>query len=144
MCSKGCAIYANRPPTCKEWECEWLIGRLTEGDRPDKLGAIFDLADEDTLKVYLDRGIDEPTDAIRKAAGKLKSDRGVHLIIYHRYGDLAPAPFITAKEYRSKRSDKIDALTHRVRRYEANNGRPAQMEYTAISEYEWMYKRMDV
>lgn len=44
-CAKGCAIYASRPQTCRDYYCMWAQG-LIEGDerrRPDKLGVVFDL-----------------------------------------------------------------------------------------------------
>ena len=39
----GCSIYANRPPICREYRCLWLRGGLDREDRPDRLGAVFDL-----------------------------------------------------------------------------------------------------
>jgi hypothetical protein len=41
QCETGCAIYANRPDECREFECGWSVGHLDEDDRPDKLGLIF-------------------------------------------------------------------------------------------------------
>jgi hypothetical protein len=40
----GCAIYARRPAICRAYRCLWLQGALDEGDRPDRLGAVIDLA----------------------------------------------------------------------------------------------------
>src|SRR3954453_4193121 len=37
----GCAIYDKRPGPCRDFYCEWLVGGLTEDDRPDKLGLVF-------------------------------------------------------------------------------------------------------
>jgi hypothetical protein len=38
-----CSIYADRPPSCRDWSCNWLLGQV-EGDerrRPDNCGIIF-------------------------------------------------------------------------------------------------------
>jgi hypothetical protein len=36
---KGCAIYENRPQTCRNFQCLWLTGDWgREEDRPDRLG----------------------------------------------------------------------------------------------------------
>src|SRR5205823_8600997 len=37
----GCTIYEKRPGACRDFYCEWLVGALTEKDRPDKLGLVF-------------------------------------------------------------------------------------------------------
>ena len=42
----GCGIHATRPPICRAYRCLWLAGGLDEGDRPDRLGAILDVATE--------------------------------------------------------------------------------------------------
>ena len=40
----GCGIHARRPEICRRYRCLWLAGALEEGDRPDRLGAVLDLA----------------------------------------------------------------------------------------------------
>jgi hypothetical protein len=40
----GCAIHPRRPQICRRYRCLWLAGALEEGDRPDRLGAVLDLA----------------------------------------------------------------------------------------------------
>jgi len=40
----GCAIHPRRPGICRRYRCLWLQGGLEEGDRPDRLGAVLDLA----------------------------------------------------------------------------------------------------
>ena len=38
----GCAIYAERPEVCRDFECEWLTRRdLSPQLRPDRVGAIL-------------------------------------------------------------------------------------------------------
>lgn len=42
--ANGCAIYANRPVSCRIWSCDWLLGGDPGGDerhRPDALGLMF-------------------------------------------------------------------------------------------------------
>jgi hypothetical protein len=36
-----CSIYDTRPPTCQGFYCAWRLGYFTEGDRPDKIDALF-------------------------------------------------------------------------------------------------------
>ena len=45
QCATGCAIYEERPRSCRGYSCLWAAG-LLDGDerrRPDRLGIIFDL-----------------------------------------------------------------------------------------------------
>lgn len=44
VCATGCAIYHNRPASCRVWECGWRSGWISGGDelRPDKLGVMFE------------------------------------------------------------------------------------------------------
>ena len=39
----GCGIHERRPGICRSYRCLWLQGKLAEGDRPDRLGAVLDL-----------------------------------------------------------------------------------------------------
>lgn len=43
QCQSGCAIYADRPPSCRAYTCLWQEGEFADGDRPDKIGLAFDL-----------------------------------------------------------------------------------------------------
>lgn len=41
----GCAIYKNRPPSCKTYACFWLTGILKDFQyRPDQCGVVVDFA----------------------------------------------------------------------------------------------------
>lgn len=43
----GCSIYDSRPTSCREYECLWRKGNISDEDmRPDKIGLIFDEAAE--------------------------------------------------------------------------------------------------
>ena len=44
MAEGGCSIHPRRPAICRAYRCLWLQGRLGPGDRPDRLGAVLDLA----------------------------------------------------------------------------------------------------
>jgi len=62
----GCSVYADRPPTCRTFECGWRMGLVpaiagTDGtisdvhSRPDRLGLLFDMDSNehgDWLDVY--------------------------------------------------------------------------------------------
>ncbi|MBN2839652.1 MAG: hypothetical protein JXP37_01665, partial [Coriobacteriia bacterium] len=38
--ARGCGIYGNRPPSCREFLCAWRIGIGTDAERPDLLGIV--------------------------------------------------------------------------------------------------------
>jgi hypothetical protein len=40
----GCGIHETRPPVCRGYRCLWLRGGLEQSDRPDRLGAVLDVA----------------------------------------------------------------------------------------------------
>ncbi len=40
----GCAVYASRPKICRAYRCAWLAGAFDDADRPDRVGAVLDLA----------------------------------------------------------------------------------------------------
>ena len=44
-CATGCAIYPTRPGECREYNCLWIEGEFSDGDRPDEIGLLFDLPD---------------------------------------------------------------------------------------------------
>lgn len=44
QCAAGCAIYKERPSECSTYLCMWRQGWGEEDDRPDKLGAVLDVA----------------------------------------------------------------------------------------------------
>ncbi len=52
LCAAGCRIYAERPGSCRTFECQWLRGALeVDGSidtemRPDACGVIFDYQPE--------------------------------------------------------------------------------------------------
>jgi len=52
LCASGCGIYAERPGSCRSFECQWLRGVLeVDGSvdtemRPDACGVIFDYRPE--------------------------------------------------------------------------------------------------
>ena len=52
VCEAGCGIYADRPGSCRTFECEWLRGTLevdgaVDPDlRPDACGVIFEYRPE--------------------------------------------------------------------------------------------------
>jgi hypothetical protein len=40
----GCRVYDARPQSCRDFNCQWLLGEIPGGDstRPDRLGVLFD------------------------------------------------------------------------------------------------------
>lgn len=49
----GCRIYKDRPESCREWACLWLMGVGVASDRPDKLGIVFDVQWSEPLAAYV-------------------------------------------------------------------------------------------
>jgi len=45
----GCGIHGTRPAICRAYSCLWLSGGLDETDRPDRLGAVLDVATEGSV-----------------------------------------------------------------------------------------------
>ena len=41
-CEHGCAIYVERPESCKTFECQWLKGDMGEEMRPDKIHVVIE------------------------------------------------------------------------------------------------------
>lgn len=41
VCASGCAIYAQRPLSCRDFTCGWLRGVMRPEDRPDRVGVVF-------------------------------------------------------------------------------------------------------
>lgn len=39
-CGKGCRIYDDRPTSCREFSCLWLLGSFPSYARPDKVGFV--------------------------------------------------------------------------------------------------------
>jgi hypothetical protein len=52
QCDSGCAIYENRPNTCRNFSCLWQSGLLPgdERRRPDKMGVVFEVREDDQGK----------------------------------------------------------------------------------------------
>ena len=38
----GCSIYAERPRSCRRYQCAWLLGLGSDADRPDRIGIVAD------------------------------------------------------------------------------------------------------
>lgn len=55
--SKGCAIYARRPPSCIAWNCRWLVEDDTAGmSRPDRAHYVIDIMRDFVTAVPNDGG----------------------------------------------------------------------------------------
>jgi len=46
LATKGCAIYGSRPKSCRDYHCLWRAGVLDGAKRPDRLGIIIDVAND--------------------------------------------------------------------------------------------------
>jgi len=46
LATKGCAIYATRPQSCRDYHCLWRAGVLDGEARPDRLGIVIDVSND--------------------------------------------------------------------------------------------------
>lgn len=51
QCEQGCAVYTDRPKSCADFVCFWLLGESYPSDRPDKSGLIIHSPAELTVKL---------------------------------------------------------------------------------------------
>jgi hypothetical protein len=52
---QGCGIYADRPPSCRNFECFWLMDAGFPDDmRPDRTGIVIMLHDENSAVLHVD------------------------------------------------------------------------------------------
>ena len=72
-CAANCTIYETRPQSCRQYECAWLAGHMSEDMRPDKAGFLTEvypkmvavlLKDGMTLDKLSAKALDELTDFI--------------------------------------------------------------------------------
>ena len=50
QCSQGCAVYPQRPISCRDFQCLWLWNRgvLQDEERPDRLGVLVSMENDQT------------------------------------------------------------------------------------------------
>ena len=79
----GCGIHATRPPICRAYACLWLTGGLDEADRPDRLGAILDVATEGgvtRLRVHeAEPGAYERSERLREIVARYRESMPVRI-----------------------------------------------------------------
>jgi len=87
----GCGIHATRPPICRAYACLWLAGGLDESDRPDRLGAVLDIATEGAvtrLRVHEARsGAYEGSPRLREIVARYRESMPVRISDVSRAGD---------------------------------------------------------
>lgn len=49
LCDEGCRVYVERGEVCRSFRCLWLEGAMGAGNRPDKLGVMFNLIELDAI-----------------------------------------------------------------------------------------------
>lgn len=89
----GCGIHATRPAICRAYACLWLSGGLEEWDRPDRLGAVLDLATEGgvtRLRVHeVSPGAYESSTRLREIVARYREGMPVRISDVSRAGDPA-------------------------------------------------------
>ena len=85
---EGCAIYAQRPHSCRVFECLWLMGFGANGHRPDRSGVVLHAETSDKLGKVIVVNEARPN-ALRGAKGKqvFKKLRQAKMDVYIRYAD---------------------------------------------------------
>jgi hypothetical protein len=91
----GCGIHAVRPAICRAYACLWLSGGLAEEDRPDRLGAVLDVATEagtTRLRVHeAAPGVYERSARLREIVARYRESMPVRISDWSRAG-VAGAP----------------------------------------------------
>lgn len=89
----GCGIHATRPGVCRAYRCLWLTGAFEDDDRPDRLGAVLDVATEGgvtRLRVHQARpGVYEASPRLREIVAGYREAMPVRLSDVSRAGDAA-------------------------------------------------------
>jgi hypothetical protein len=96
LVADGCGIHPRRPAVCRAYRCMWLQGALDEEDRPDRLGAVLDVAIEAGAPrlriVEAAPGVFDASPRLRAIAERYREQMPVKLTTASR--SLAPdAPF---------------------------------------------------
>jgi Fe-S-cluster containining protein len=83
----GCSIHPRRPAICRAYRCLWLGGALDEGDRPDRLGAVLDLASRAGLPELVvheaEPGAFERSPRLREIAERYRVAMAVRILDSH-------------------------------------------------------------
>jgi Fe-S-cluster containining protein len=66
----GCGIYADRPSSCQEFQCAWLMGLMPEDCRPDRLKAMVTSTDGKVITIWVD-SMDRINKTVRTIADNL-------------------------------------------------------------------------
>ena len=89
--SPGCGIHALRPNICRAYSCLWLAGGLDPEDRPDRLGAVLDVATEGgvtRLRVHeAEPGAYARSPRLREIVARYRESMPVRLSDVSRAGD---------------------------------------------------------
>jgi hypothetical protein len=87
----GCSIHARRPAICRGYACLWLSGGLADEDRPDRLGAVLDVASEGgtpRLRIHEARpGAYDASPRLREIAARYRESMPVRISDATRAGD---------------------------------------------------------
>jgi len=87
----GCGIHPTRPGVCRAYACLWLSGGLDEADRPDRLGAVLDVATEGLvtrLRVHeASPGAYERSARLREIVASYRESMPVRISDVSRAGD---------------------------------------------------------
>jgi hypothetical protein len=84
----GCTIHPRRPAICRVYACLWLRGRLDDADRPDRLGAVLDLASRGGLpELVIHEAAPGAFDGSARLREIAEAYRGSMPVRMHEYGE---------------------------------------------------------
>ena len=89
-------MYADRPQSCQDFECWWLIGFGPDDWRPDKIKCVFDMEQTDELGKVVRVFESMPSAAERPLVKKILErlcDKG-HIVIIIRPEPLSPTMLV--------------------------------------------------
>jgi hypothetical protein len=84
----GCAIHPRRPAICRAYACLWLRGSLDDVDRPDRLGAVLDLASRGGLpELVIHEAAPGAFDGVARLREIAEAYRASMPVRMHEYGE---------------------------------------------------------
>ena len=84
FCDKGCTIYNERPQSCRDFECGWLKGEMSEDMKPDKAHFMVEHFPDNIplVGVYPEKGYEDTwkTPEVEKNLKETYQDKGISIV----------------------------------------------------------------
>ena len=88
-CAAGCAIYVDRPQSCRTFDCAWLLGDMDDNMRPDKSHIVIErLPDESVVLAMIEPGYDHVLADLNDGLSEYM-DKGISVVASNGLGLLS-------------------------------------------------------